>query len=468
MADGSSRAGPQQQGIGARTKARLVALLLLATAFPARAQFVVRSWLPWRTIETRHFAFHYPLPLEEWTRHIAERADAIDSAVTHVVGFTPPTKTDVVVDNPYSIANGSAWPFLQGPIINLWATPPDPRDDIGEFRDWGEMLVSHEFGHIAHLTRPSRSPGFAQLWRLLPVQVGPIAERSPRWVIEGYATFIEGRVTGSGRPHGVWRPALLRELALEGQLPRYESLNSSGAFEGGSFAYLAGSAFLEWLADQHGDSSLILVWRRLSARQNRSFDDAFRGVYGEGPATLYGRFTVDITQRALAARREMGVKGDTGAIVQRLSWYTGDPAISPDGKRVAIVLRSQTLPSRVVVWNSAAEPDSARGRRDSILLARDSADVPAKSIYPPPKRVLASLRTIAGSGVRFAAIPPRRTHSPVAKRGPRRWIARARPVSLERRSCVRSSGHARGGPHESRSAAERTRGNRDAMRFRLV
>ncbi len=260
------------------------------------------------------------------------------------------------------------------------------------------MLVSHEFGHIAHLTRPSRSLSFNQLRRILPVQVGPIAERSPRWVFEGYATFIEGRVTGSGRPHGVWRPALLRQLALEGQLPRYESLNSSGAFEGGSFAYLAGSAFLEWLAEQHGDSSLILVWRRLSARVNRSFDDAFRGVYGESPATLYGRFTVDVTERALAARREMGVRADTGAIVQRLSWYTGDPAIAPDGKRVAIVLRSPALPSRVVVWSTAAQPDTGRARRDSILLARDSADVPAKSIYPPPKRILASLRTMAGSG----------------------------------------------------------------------
>ncbi len=395
MAAGRFRAGAKQ-GIGASTKARAVALLL-AAALPAHAQFVVRSWLPWRTIETRHFEFHYPLPLEEWTRHIAARADAIDSAVTRVVGYTPSAKTQVVVDNPYSLANGSAWPFLNQPAINLWAVPPDPRDDIGEFRDWGEMLVSHEFGHIAHLTRPSRSASYTELWRALPVQIGPIAERAPRWVIEGYATFIEGRVTGSGRPHGVWRPALLRELALEGQLPRYENLNSSGAFEGGSFAYLAGSAFLEWLADQHGDSSLILVWRRLSARQNRSFDDAFRGVFGESPATLYGRFTVDLTERALVARRTIGVRGDTGSIVQRLSWYTGDPAISPDGKRAAIVLRSPTLSARVVVWNTAAEPDTGRAKRDSILRARDSADVPAKAIYPPPKHVIATLKVIAGS-----------------------------------------------------------------------
>ena len=378
--------------------ARAAALFLFAAAIPAHAQFVVRTWLPWRTIETRRFAFHYPLPLEAWTRHVAERADAIDSAVALVVGYAPTAKTQVVVDNPYSTANGSAWPFLKKPAIYLWAAPPDPRDDIGEFRDWGEMLVSHEFGHVAHLTRPSRSNSALEtLQRSLPIDVGPIAERAPRWVIEGYATFIEGRVTGSGRPHGVWRPALLRELALEGQLPRYENLNSSGAFEGGAFAYLAGSAFLEWLADRRGDSSLVFVWRRMTARQDRSFDDAFRGVFGESPSVLYGRFTADLTGKALATRAAIEVGADTGDIVQRLSWYTGDPAISPDGKRVAILLRSPISPSRLVVWGTAAEPDTGRARRDSILLARDSADVPARQIYPQPKRVLASLQPRAGA-----------------------------------------------------------------------
>jgi hypothetical protein len=380
-----------------RRRRSLATLLLLTIAAPARGQFVVRSWLPWRTIETRHFEFHYPLPLEAWTQNIAARADAIDSAVARVVGFAPSVKTHIVVDNPYATANGSAWPFLDQPIINLWATPPEPRDDIGEFRNWGEMLVSHEFGHIAHLSRPARGGAMTQLLHALPVDVGPIALRSPRWVIEGYATFIEGRVTGSGRPHGVWRPAVLRQLALEGQLPRYENLNASGAFEGGSFAYLAGSAFLEWLADQRGDSSLILVWRRLTARQSRSFDEAFRGVFGESPALLYGRFTVDVTARALAARGAIAVGADTGEIVQRLAWYTGDPAISPDGQRVALVVRSATLPSRVTVWRTQTEPDTGRARRDSILLARDSGDVPARSIYPTPKHVIASLRAKAGA-----------------------------------------------------------------------
>jgi hypothetical protein len=382
------------------------AIISLAGGRPSYAQFMVRTTLPWRTIETEHFAFHYPVDLEDWTRFTAAHVEAIDAAVSRVVGYTPPHRVHVVVDDPYETSNGSAWPYLNVPIINLWASPPDPREDIGEFRQWGEMLVSHEFTHIAHLTRPSRNGFTRQLWESLPVDLGLIATRSPRWVIEGYATYVEGRVTGSGRPHGVWRAAFLRKWALDGTLPSYDRLDAPGGYAGGEFAYLAGSAFLEWLVARggRGDSILVDIWRRLTARQDRSFDEAFSGVFGESARALYGRFTAELTGASLdveravrAARVSDAADADSGAIVQRLAWGTGDPAISHDGRRVALVLRSPAAPSRVVVWGTAPEPDTGRARRDSILLKRDPEDVPARSIYPPPKRVLASLRSRGGA-----------------------------------------------------------------------
>ncbi|HEX3865960.1 MAG TPA: hypothetical protein VHV78_04375, partial [Gemmatimonadaceae bacterium] len=368
------------------------------------AQFVIRSWVPWRTVATDHFEFHYPADLDEWTRDIASRAESIDSAVSRIVGFAPRDKVHVVVDNPFDEANGSAWPFLDQPVINLWATPPTPRDDIGEFHEWGEMLLSHEFAHIAHLTRPSRNLLTRQLWELAPVDLGPISLDAPRWLIEGYATYVEGKVTGSGRPHGAWRAAFLRQWALEGRLPQYDQLDAPGGFEGGEFAYLAGSAFLEWLVQRPsaGDSSLTALWRRMTARQTRSFDEAFTGVYGESPRALYGRFTAELTGRALEVERSMRdanmpSPSDTGTIIQRLSLGTGDPAMAPDGKRVALVVRSAALPSRVVIWSTAPEPDTGRTRRDSTLRARDPEDVPARPIYPPPKKVLASLCAAGGA-----------------------------------------------------------------------
>ena len=326
------------------------------------------------------------------------------------------------------------------------------------------MLVSHEFGHIAHLTRPSRSRGVLDnLRRALPIDVGPIAIRAPRWVIEGYATFIEGRVTGSGRPHGVWRPALLRELALEGQLPRYENLNASGAFEGGSFAYLAGSAFLEWLAEQRGDSSLVFVWRRLTARQIAPSTKRFAAFSVNRPSMLYGRFTADVTGKALATRATIEVGADTGDIIQRLAWYTGDPAISPDGKRVAILLRSAVAPSRIVVWSTAAEPDTGtRASRFDSARARPRRRSGASDLSASQTRP----REPSGErrrSVRVAALSARRTRPRVESRAARRWIVRPGSLHLGRSARLGSSGDSWCEPLEWRSSSQRARRDRDAL-----
>jgi Tol biopolymer transport system component len=375
-------------------RAALAIVSALSTLQPSRAhaQLFARPWLRWHTLTVGRFDVHYPDELAQWSRFVAERLPAVDSAVGRLVGYSPPGRVQIVIDDPFDVSNGFAFTAIDHPVIVFWASPPDPRESIGQFRTWGEMLAVHEFGHVAHLTRPSRNPWTRLLWRAAPVDLGPIPLRAPRWVLEGYATYIEGIVTGTGRPHGIWRPATLRQWAIEGRLPNYAQLSSWGDFEGGEFAYLAGSAFLEWLARRHGDSSLVDVWRRLSARTNRTFDEAFAGVYGDPPALVYDRFRAEVTADAVqidsALTRAGLVEGD---LVQHLARATGDPAISRDGRHIAVVLRSATRPSRVVVWNTTPESDSSERRARARLLQRDPEDVPARRIYPVPKRAIATL-----------------------------------------------------------------------------
>lgn len=373
-----------------------IAVLILAAALlprPAAAQFVWRPDADWRTLSTPHFTVVYPREFEGWARTMGERLESVRTAVGSEVGSLPRKRVTVLVTDPYSVSNGSAWPFLESPSIVLWPTPPDPRSTIGDSRSWPEILAVHEFTHIAHMTRPSRNPLQRLLARLAPLGIGPITRKAPRWVLEGYATYVEGRLTGSGRPHGVWRPAVLRQWALEGRLPTYGQLSSWDEYQGGSFAYLAGSAFLEWLAERRGDSTVTQLWRRMSARNDRSFDQAFAGIYGDSPRALYGRFTVELTGKALEIEKTLSDSSLVeGTLVQRLAWTTGDPAVSPDGKRVAVVLRSKELPSRVVVWNSADEPpDTAAATRRAKAAKRDPQDVPDVQFWPRPKRAVATL-----------------------------------------------------------------------------
>ena len=377
---------------------RLVLAAALAVAAPGAAQSLTIPQLDWRTIETKHFTILYPRRAERWTRDVASRIEAVHDAVSALVGHAPSARVTIIVEDPNNLANGFALPALGDPVIFFWPTPPGPSSGIGDSPGWGEILSVHEYAHIAHLTRRSRNPLQRILERASPIGVGPLALESPRWVIEGYATFVEGRLTGSGRPHSAWRAAVLREWAREGQLPSYGQLDGDPRFAGGSMAYLVGSAYLQWLVDRGGDSSLVHLWRRMSARRVRTFDEAFAGVFGGEPADLYGRFTAELTGKALEAERDVhaarGPAGDSaaGRLVQRLAWTTGSPAVSPDGSRIALVLGTKRGPRKVVVWSVQPPPeDSAAVRARERELKLDPEDVAAIPWQPPPRRALAVL-----------------------------------------------------------------------------
>ena len=115
----------------------------------------------------------------------------------------------VVIEDPANVSNGFALPFLRTPTVFLFATPPDPASHISANRGWGEILSVHEYAHLAHLTRPTRNPREARLWRLVPISVSPVTRKSPRWLTEGYATWIEGRLTRTGRPNSPGRASVI-------------------------------------------------------------------------------------------------------------------------------------------------------------------------------------------------------------------------------------------------------------------
>lgn len=383
------------RALAAHALAVVLAVLLRTGAANAQAP---RPWLDWHSVETEHFVLHFPEQYREWTLGLASRIEGVRAQVEKVVGFAPATRVHIVVDDPVNDANGTAFTTLDAPTIVLWPTAPSPREEIGNYRVWSELLATHEFAHVAHMNRPSRNWWRRVLWDLSPVPLGPIAVNAPRWALEGYATYVEGRVSGTGRPNHAWRSAVLRQFALEGRLPSYGALNATGGWETGSFAYLAGSAFLEWLAQREGDSSVTALWRRMTARTDRSFDEAFVGVYGNGPGQLYGRFTAELTADALAFERTLaGAALVPGTLVQRLLRDTGDPAISPDGRFVALLVRRTDKPSQLTVWKTTDEPDTLMARRRELQRTLDPEDVPDRSFYPPPRREVITLVATDGA-----------------------------------------------------------------------
>lgn len=350
----------------------------------------------WRTVTTQHFRVHYPAEYEAWAKRAASRIESVRDAVVREVGFEPEQVTDILVMNPLADANGLTLPLLDHPRIVLFAEPPPPESQVGEFSDWIDLLTVHETTHLVHLLRPSRNPMQRLLSRVLPLN--PITLTAPRWVLEGYATVLEGRITGSGRPNSSIRAAILRQWAISGELPTYAQIDSDQRFMGMSMAYLVGSAYLEWLEKRSGPDALRHLWARLTARQRRGFDQAFEGVFGESAERLYGRFTSELTERAMELTKRESLR--EGELWQETKRESSDPAVSPDGSKLTMVLRDAHRETKLVVFSTAPNPEEEKlAKRIEEMLKRDPEDVAPVRIKPLPRKPLHTLQPIDGGDI---------------------------------------------------------------------
>jgi hypothetical protein len=353
----------------------------------ALASFAQAPHDDWRTITTEHYRIHYPAEYEQWTRHAAGKLEAVRALVAPSIGYEPREITDVIVADPLAVPNGSAWPFLGSPRMVLWASPPGPGSMLAHQSDWAEIVAIHEDAHLVHLLRPTRNPFRALGWYLLPVRIGPVTG-APRWAVEGYATVIEGQLTGKGRPHGDMRASILRRWAQEGRMPTYERLASdSSMWMGQSMAYLVGSAYLEWLLEREGAESLQAVWARLTARQSRTFEKAFEGVYGDSPSRLYQRFTAELTQRAMTVESSLASSVREGAVWQDLAWFTDLPDLSHDEELLVTVRRPRKGPAMLTVHSTLPDTETEEKWQERIdeMLSRDPEDVAPVRRKPPAR-----------------------------------------------------------------------------------
>lgn len=334
----------------------------------------------WRVIETPHYRLHYPVEAEEFSLYAASKLESMRERVALEVGFEPAFKTQLVVRDPYGQSNAMALPLGHSPRVELWATPPSAASTLGYYDDWAVDLMLHEDVHVVHLLDPPRAISGQLMYALF--KVGPIQVKSPRWVIEGYATLTEGSLTGGGRPNGDYRATLLRELAAAGELPTYAELSFSARWSGSSFPYQVGSAYLEWLVQRQGPDSLRHLWARMTARKVRTFDEAFIGVFGDRPATLYKRFCAELTADAVPREH------DADTLFLDTQGWVGRPAVSPNGARLAVVQAPVDGTASLVIWETAPDQEAIDRRAERIakILTKDPDDVAAIDPKTQPHR----------------------------------------------------------------------------------
>lgn len=352
--------------------------LLLVSALSISAENVLPHQ-DWKTLETKHFKIHYTGEYRQWAIAASHEMEASVEVIKQSQNRQLPEKVDVVVFDPFNDSNGFAIPFSSKPIMALYTTPPQSNSLIANSSSWQQLLSLHEYVHLVHLAQPSRNnftQTLSKYWDLYDLFV---REEISRWVAEGYATLQESRLTGRGRLYDAQVEAMIRQFAREGALPKYNELNrTEGKYRIGSMAYLVGVRFLYWLEDNYSQADLDAVWTRVQAKERRTFEEAFEGVFLEHPEYLYQRFIAEYTYEVMAEEKALG-KSDSKL------WYNAkfdlsSPVLGPDKNRLAFIETNSKGDSKIKVVNLKldVEQEVKLKEQQDELLQEDPQDIAAK------------------------------------------------------------------------------------------
>ncbi|MEM7415033.1 MAG: hypothetical protein AAF389_06005 [Gemmatimonadota bacterium] len=340
----SSGPGGRRVARAGRHFKQLVGVAVLATAFVGLEPedgVAQRPNESWKTITTEHFRVTYPEHLEELGRRAADRSERAWDELVEVFVEPPQDKIDVLLTDHTDVSNGFAGVTPSNRVV-IYARPPVDSWSIGHSDEWLELVITHELVHILHLDlslnpigRVARSV-FGRVsaeWPFFP-ELG-----TPRWVIEGLATWYETELTNAGRVHGTFNEMQIRTAILE---DRFEDIGQASGrspqWPTGNRAYAYGSHFFNYLTRKYG-SERMGAFAEAIARQWIPYriDGAGRSAFGVSLTDEWELWRADL-ERDLAELDERLLQ--LGPITESEMLPGGGrlaihPEVSPDGRYVA-------------------------------------------------------------------------------------------------------------------------------------
>ena len=267
--------------------------------------------------------------LAEYAQQVALEAEAALDILKAYFG-EPERPIAITINNNSDVFNAFASP-LPRPKVSLRTLFPN--DGLLGFGAKSELflLLIHELTHTTQLTYTEGSS--------LP-RLGIVGETStqvpPMWFLEGIAVWIESEYTEGGRRDDGFTKGLLETLVLSEDFPTLTevSLITFDDWPGGNARYLLGASFLQHLIDAHGLEAVLATLREYNAGSIWiDFAEAWRRATG---GDLFAEWnTWRDSLKAEAEKNLAGVGEET--VLTNTNGYTGSPALSLDGKRLAWV-----------------------------------------------------------------------------------------------------------------------------------
>lgn len=278
----------------------LVGVVALAAGpRPLRAQF--------QGIETPTMRLVFTSPLQVYL--VPQVTGAFDNALAvhrRLFDYRPKGPIDVLMHDLWHYGNAGARPVPDN-HVTVGIAPYGREYESAPAPERMASSMNHELAHIVTTDKATR--GDARFRALFLGKVTPSAEMpvsmlysylttprwySPRWYLEGIATYLETWMNGGlGRAIGPYDEMVFRTLVRDSQ-PIYDvvGLESEGTtvdFQVGTNSYLYGTRFMSYLALRYGNDSLFR-WVNRSEGSARYFSAQFRRVYGRSLEEEWGRW----------------------------------------------------------------------------------------------------------------------------------------------------------------------------------
>lgn len=295
----------------------------------------------WRTLTTEHFRVTFPEALEPLGRRAADRAERAWDELSEAFIDPPDDRIDLLVTDHYDRSNGFAGVTPSNRIV-VYARPPVDAWSIGYSDEWLELVITHELAHIVHLDLSLNPIGravrsiFGRVsaeWPFFP-ELG-----TPRWVIEGLATWYESHLTQGGRVHGTFHDMQIRTAVLEG---RFESIDQASGrspqWPTGNRPYAYGSLFFDYLLHKHGQERMGAFVVAI-ARQWVPYrlDSAGRAAFGASLTDEWEAWRADLEAELADLDDRLAAHGPVteGEAVGGTGRVAIHPEVSPDGRYLA-------------------------------------------------------------------------------------------------------------------------------------
>ncbi len=276
------------------------------------------TWFDWQVINTDHFTIIHKPGYEYEAMQALYNLECHRQKIVTLTGNNT-RRVPIVIEDLGTLSNGYANPVFYN--IHFFIYPPDAGSYLEACENWYRTLSVHEYTHIAHMTRTTKTS--ALLTGLLGAPFQPNMY-SPGWMIEGIAVYSESQVSPyDGRLNDGFFDSYMQTMISADNLPDIiETTNEPLSFPYGK-SYLYGGEFYEFLAEKYGEEKFARFfevygsypWAPVSAfLPALGIDMAANRVYGRSFATLFAEWN---KYRAMKFPRET----ISGTQITKQGWY---------------------------------------------------------------------------------------------------------------------------------------------------